>query len=159
MSQDHDKQTRPVVSEDPSLSPEANRMLTDELRQVIGSDTVETSPQAPRHSREAHGTTPRGLVPLFNLRIELVLTIFILAVSFGVFALATDNWWLLIALMLLLLVGAAAVVFTTASMTGQNEHVSPTVAARLEEEGVSDPDQVLTELAEDYRTTSSDESR
>ncbi|HEY4279659.1 MAG TPA: hypothetical protein VGM91_15650 [Conexibacter sp.] len=32
---------RPVRSEDPTLSPEANRLLTEELREVVGSDEVE----------------------------------------------------------------------------------------------------------------------
>jgi len=38
---------RDVRSEDPGLSPEANRLLTEELREILGADRVEVAADAP----------------------------------------------------------------------------------------------------------------
>src|SRR3954470_6833770 len=51
---------RRVASDDPSLSPEANQMLTEELRAIVGSAFVEvpTERADPAHAR--HGTHREG---------------------------------------------------------------------------------------------------
>ncbi|HWC26391.1 MAG TPA: hypothetical protein VG474_07395, partial [Solirubrobacteraceae bacterium] len=57
-------QRRPVRSEDPSLSPEANELLTHELREAIGSDEVEVPEDVPDRSEDAHATRPRFVATL-----------------------------------------------------------------------------------------------
>jgi hypothetical protein len=47
-------------------------------------------------------------------------------------------------------VGTLAVAVGAIALTTNVEHVDPAVAARLEEEGVADPDRVLSELVEDF---------
>lgn len=42
---------REVVAEDPGLSPETNALVTEELRQVVGADTVRVPVDRPRASR------------------------------------------------------------------------------------------------------------
>ncbi len=63
-------------------------------------------------------------------------------------AVATGSVVFLIGLVLLLFVGTGAVVKMTLDMTAQTEHADPRTAAELEEEGVDDPDAVLTDLVE-----------
>ena len=45
-------EVREVVSDDPSLSPEANRVLTRELREAVGAERVRVPRDAPHVSRE-----------------------------------------------------------------------------------------------------------
>ncbi len=42
------------------------------------------------------------------------------------------------------------IVRTVNGLTEESEHATPTTAARLGEEGVGDPDRVLTELVDDF---------
>src|SRR5688572_2288265 len=43
------------VSDDPSLSPAANRILTEEARQAVGADRVRVPRDTPHVERERHG--------------------------------------------------------------------------------------------------------
>jgi hypothetical protein len=47
-------------------------------------------------------------------------------------------------------IGTFAVLTTLASAARQTEHVSPTATAALAEEGVADPDKLLSDLVEEY---------
>lgn len=119
---DREPTKRDVKSDDPSLSSEANRLLTEELRNVVGSESVEV---------------PAGVVVFF-----------VIAIAAGVAAVETGSVVFLVALLLLLLAGTGAVMKTVLGMVGEREHVDPRTAALLEEEGVDDPDAVLDELVD-----------
>ncbi len=57
MSHDPDQTSpRRVRSEDPSLSTEANRLLNDELQEVIGSDTAQVPSSRADHAGDIHAT-------------------------------------------------------------------------------------------------------
>ncbi len=59
---------------------------------------------------------------------------------------------MLVAAVAVLLLATAVVLFTTTRLTGEAEHVDLATAAALEEEGVDDPDRVLTDLVTDFTT-------
>jgi hypothetical protein len=139
-----------VRSEDPSLTPEANRLLTDELRAVIGKDEVEVPVGTPHRSAERHGGHSPFVAALAANRPILIVSFLAALVVGGIISLAT-GWYVAVLLavglhaLATMLVAAGAVQLTT-----QVEHVGPETAARLESEGVADPDRVLTELVEDF---------
>src|SRR4051794_12137455 len=139
-----------VRSEDPSLTPEANRLLTDEVRAVIGKDEVEVPVGTPHRSAERHAGHSPFVATLASNRPLLIVSFLAAIVVGGIISLVT-GWYVAVLLavglhaLATMLVAAGAVQLTT-----QVEHVGPETAARLEEEGVADPDRVLTELVEDF---------
>jgi len=143
-------EVREVVSDDPSLSPEANRILTQELREAVGAERVRV-PRDTRHaSQERHGEHG-GLAEAFAAnRILLAITFFGLLVVGAIVSLATGSWWAVVVAAVVHAIGTFVVLSTLASAARQTEHVAPTVAAKLAEEGVADPDAQLSDLVEEY---------
>lgn len=142
---------REVRSADPSLSPEANRLLTEELQDAVGADHVEVPAGAPDRTREHHASAGAGMTSnLAQTRLYLVIAFFVLLTVGVVVSLATGSWWALVGALVVHAVGTLATLASVVQLTTQVEHVESTTAARLEEEGVNDPDKVLTDLVEDY---------
>jgi hypothetical protein len=147
---DAETERRFVRSEDPQLTPEANRLLTGELREVVGHDEVEVPRGTPRRAEEAHATHSPLVATLVTNRPLIIVTLLAAIVVGGIISLAT-GWYVAVLLavglhaLATLLVAAGAIQLTT-----QVEHVAPETAARLEQEGVADPDRVLTQLVEDF---------
>jgi hypothetical protein len=78
----------------------------------------------------------------------------LVAISFAAFvvigvilSLATGSWWAFAAALAVHAAGTLAVATAALRLTTETEHVSPELAARLEAEGVQDPDRAFTELA------------
>ncbi len=72
---------------DPSLSPEANRLLTQELREAVGQDAVQV-PRERRHvERERHGGHAGFGVALRQNRLVIAMTL-LAALVVGALALA-----------------------------------------------------------------------
>jgi hypothetical protein len=144
------RERRFVRSEDPSLTPEANRLLTEELQQVIGAEEVEVPTGTPLRSHQAHGEHSPMVATLISNRPLLIVTFLAALVVGGIISVVT-GWYVAVLLavglhaLATMLVAAGAIQLTT-----QVEHVDPEVSARLEQEGVADPDRVLGQLAEDY---------
>jgi hypothetical protein len=139
-----------VRSEDPDLTPEANRLLTEEVREVIGTDEVEVPAGTPHRSTDRHGGHSPLVATLIANRPLIIVSLLAAVVVGGIISLTTGYYvavLLAVGLHALctMLVAAGAVQLTT-----QVEHVGPETAARLEQEGVGDPDRVLTELVEDF---------
>ncbi|HEX4804805.1 MAG TPA: hypothetical protein VFU94_02795 [Conexibacter sp.] len=142
--------TREVRSEDPSLSPEANRLLTEELRQAVGADRVDVPEDALERSRERHGAHGAIVTALVANATVLLFTFLALVVVGVIVSLATGSWWALVIAIGVHALGTLIAAGSAIRLTTEVEHVDPATAARLEEEGVPDPDRVLTELVEDY---------
>jgi hypothetical protein len=141
---------REVRSRDPSLSPEANRILTEELRAAVGRDEVEV-PRERRHAgRERHGGRSSFSVELSQNRLVIAMTVFAALVVGAILSLATGSWWFLLLALGVHALGTLAMVAIVLSMTTQTEHVSPGAAARLQDEGVEDPDALLSDLVEEF---------
>jgi hypothetical protein len=141
---------RAVRSDDPSLSDRANELLTHELREAIGADEVVVPKDVPDRGREHHATHSPFVATLAANRPILIVTFLVVLVFGGVVALVTGQYWALVAAAALHALGTLAVATGAIALTTNIEHVDPTVAARLEEEGVADPDRVLSELVEEF---------
>jgi hypothetical protein len=133
---------RPV---DPSLSPEANRILGDELRAIEGPGADgRQAPVAPTHA--VH--TP-GVANLISARLGAVITLAAAVVVGAIIALVSGATWVLLVALAVLCLGTAVVVGAVYQLSDEVEHLAPEDAALLEEEGVGDPDRLLEELVEE----------
>lgn len=144
---------RAVRSEDPSLSPEANRILTEELRRRIGSDVVVVPADRPHAEQASHGGRPALVRVVEENMIAFTLGFFAAIVFGAVVSLMTGSWWLLGVAVLVDVLGTVVVTAVMVGLAGETEHLPPEVTARLEDEGVGDPDRVFTALVEEYTTT------
>ncbi|MFL5818152.1 MAG: hypothetical protein ACJ76L_11205 [Conexibacter sp.] len=141
---------REVRSSDPSLSPEANRALTEELRQAVGREEVEVPAERSHAERERHGGRSGLAVTLADNRLPVTLGLFGTLVIGAVISLATGSWWFLLLALGLDVLGVIVVAAVALAMTTETEHLSPSAAARLEDEGVTDPDRVFSDLVEEF---------
>lgn len=150
---------REVRSSDPSLSPEANRLLTEELREVVGREQAEVPAGRPHVERERHGGRSGIAVVLAEHRLVATLILLVALVVGAVVSLATGSWWFLLLALGLDVLGVIAVVAVVLAMTTETEHLSPSATARLEDEGVSDPDRVFSDLVEEFAPGEQSEQR
>ncbi|HEV2775402.1 MAG TPA: hypothetical protein VGV90_07405 [Solirubrobacteraceae bacterium] len=141
---------RAVRSDDESLSPRANELLTRELREAVGSDEAVVPKDLPRRATDAHGGQSKFVAALSSNRPLVIVTFVAALVLGGVIALVTGQYWAVVVACAVHAVGTLLVAAGAISMTTQTEHVDPTVAARLEEEGVGNPDALLSDLVEDF---------
>ena len=142
---------REVRADDPELSPEANRLLTRELREAVGSDrTAVPADRADDLGRVAGSEQPTVVGMLGANRMLLAITFAVLVVVGVIVALATDSWWAVVAACAIHAVGTLIVVTVALRLSTEVEHMAPEAAARLEEEGVADPDRALNDLVEQY---------
>jgi hypothetical protein len=152
VSTDHQHRTeeREVRSDNPDLSPEANRLLTEELREAVGADRVRVPAGSPP-PRADRARVRSPLVATLTANRPLILVTLLVALVVGAaVSLTTGNWWSVVAVVAAHAVGTLVVATAAIQLTTQTEHASPEVAARLEEEGVADPDRVLSDLVEDF---------
>jgi hypothetical protein len=138
------------------LSREADRQLTAELRAATGDDEVRVTPERLARARTRHPSGNRFVAELAASRLYVMVSLLVLVTLGGIVALATGEWWVLVVAVALHAIGTLTVTAVALQQLTQTEHVAPAAAARLEEEGVADPDRVLTDLVEDY---SDDEQR
>lgn len=150
MSERQQRERRDVRSADPSLSPAANRILTDELREVVGSDTAEVPAGRARVAGASHGGRSRLFVGISDNRVLFGSLFFAALVIGAVLAVTTGSWWLLPLAVGVDLLGTVVVATLLIGLTTEVEHVDPRSAALLEEEGVEDPDKLFTELVEEF---------
>jgi hypothetical protein len=148
--QDEATERREVRSQDPSLSPEANRILTEELRQAVGRDVVEVPRGRPKAKGERHGGHAGFVVALRENGLAVWMTLLALLVVGAIVSLATGSWWFLLLALGAHALGTLIVVGLVLRMTTQVEHLSPGATARLQEEGVEDPDALLGELVQEF---------
>jgi hypothetical protein len=162
-------EAREVDVTEPELSPAMNRRLTEEVREVIGSDHVEVPVD---RARPSHGDpaprTHRALAPWLPDNLIIVVMGPGAIVTAAVIALLTNSWWVLPAVVSVLGAMTFVVVAIVLRMTTKTERPSPSIVAALEEEGIRNPEQlfsdVVTEftqdrgaLGENRRTTSAED--
>ncbi|MCW3038367.1 MAG: hypothetical protein JWM31_272 [Solirubrobacterales bacterium] len=141
---------RAVRSEDPSLSAEANDLLTQEAQAVIGATEVEVPAGTPHRSTDRHGGHSKTLSNLGSMRQVLIVMACAGAVVCGIIGLQSNEYLAFLGTFVLLVVALVVVVSGAVQLTTELEHVDPSTAARLEQEGVPDPDRVLSDLVEDF---------
>lgn len=145
-----DTERRAVRSEDPSLSPRANELLTRELQATVGAEEVVVPKDLPHRETEPHATKSRFMATLSSNSTLVIVTFVGAFVLGGVIALVTEQYWAVVLACAVHALGTLLVTAGAIALTTQTEHVDPTVAARLEEEGVGNPDAALSELVEEF---------
>jgi hypothetical protein len=147
---------REVRVEDPSLSPETNARLTEELRETIGADRVRVPADRPRASRGEEAERREGALAYLGMhRFVLLRNTAILLTFAAVLSLITNNWWLLALAAGVHALATMTVVLTAVRMTTITEHPAPGVAAAMAEEGVSSPDERFSEMVDEFRPQTS----
>jgi hypothetical protein len=152
---DRDREREPEVREvrvaEPQLSDQTNDHLTDEVRDVVGTDRVVVPPGRPRVSRgeraQASGGRLAAALPN-NFIIVMVGASFVVIAA--IIALLIGDWWVLPSAVVVLGAVTAAIVATVFRMTNVRERPSPSMVAALEEEGVRDPERHFSELVAEY---------
>jgi hypothetical protein len=152
MATDHQQQTerRFVRSDDPNLSAEANAALTEELQQAIGAKHVSMPADAPDPATAERSGDSVATATIVSMRPLFIVTLFAALTVGAVIALSTGSWWALVVAAGVHALGTMVVAAGAIQLTTQIEHASPQTTARLEEEGVADPDRVLSDLVEEY---------
>jgi hypothetical protein len=152
MATDDRQQTerRFVRSDDPNLSAEANAALTEELQQAIGAEHVSMPADAPDPATAERSGDSVAKVTVVSMRPLFIVTLFAALTVGAVIALSTGSWWALVVAAGVHALGTMVVAAGAIQLTTQIEHASPQTTARLEEEGVADPDRVLSDLVEEY---------
>ena len=141
---------RTVESADPHLSPDANARLTEELRDVVRTERVRVPAERPRPS-QGEELPDEGVFAYVSTHKPLVFgTLAAVLTVAAVVALATNIWWFLPLAAGVHALGTMTVWMTVVKMTTVPEHASPELAATLEEEGVDNPDERLSELVEEF---------
>lgn len=135
---------------DPNLSDEANARLTEELRDAVGRDRVWVPAETPRFSSRPHDARPGFVDELIRNRVVIGVSFFVLLAVAGTITFVTGSVWVLPVAILLHAIGTFVVAGGALQITTEVEHASPQTAARLEQEGVSDPDALLTSMAEEF---------
>jgi len=155
---EQDTEIREVVSDDPSLSPEANRVLTEEARAAVGAERVRVPRDKPHTERDRAGTHGSLAESFAANRLIIAITFGSLLVVGAIVALATDSWWAVVVAAGVHAIGTFVVLTMLGSAVRQTEHASPTATALLAEEGVADPDARLSDLVEEYSGVESGEN-
>jgi len=158
MPNEQDTEIREVVSDDPSLSPEANRVLTEEARAAVGADKVRVPRDTPHTERDRAGTHGSVAESFAANRLIIAITFGALLVVGAIVSLATGSWWAVVVAALVHAIGTFVVLTMLGSALRQTEHASPTATALLAEEGVADPDARLSDLVEEYSGVESGEN-
>jgi hypothetical protein len=145
------EERRKVVVDEPGLSDDTNRALTEEVRDAVGGDEV----RVPKERPHAHAPQRRsGLAARLSANRLIILITFLTVLVVGaVLALVTGSWWWLI---VPLVVHAIATVVLAGGMlqaTSQLERPDPSTIDRMEAEGVPDPEGTFNEMVEEYGGT------
>ncbi len=135
----------------PDLTPEINQRLTDELREIIGTDTVSVPADRPHPSQ---GERPHAANPLQRMTTVKAMTLGLISVAAGVALIvltALSGDWLLTALaFVVLLVTLTAVTTAILYLSSVAEYPDAGLVALLAEHGVSDPEVRFSEIVMEF---------
>jgi hypothetical protein len=142
---------RDVRVDDPELSPEANEVLTRELQEAVGEDRVTVpAERADELGRLGQRTRPTFAAVLGANRVLIAITFAVLVIVGAIVGLASGSWWAVVAAAAVHALGTLAIISMTLRLSTEVEHMAPDASARLEEEGVPDPDRALSDLVEQF---------
>jgi hypothetical protein len=133
-------------NESPQISQDARQTLKEELEDAVGSEAVEdTDLDIDRAISERPNTVRAAFAESKLLIVVIGATVLTVAV---IAALATESWWLLGVALVVHGLLTAVVVSITMAMSSEVEKPDPNAVAKLQEEGVDDPEPVLNNLVE-----------
>jgi hypothetical protein len=151
-SSDNDQDTTRVAVEvhDPELSDRANEVLSEEVRQALGTDEVELPAEQARHAGREHPEEHGLFEAIWERRVLVGMALASAIVIAALLVLTTGSWWWLPAV---LVVHAVATVIVTSAIirtTTLVESPSPGAEAVLQEEGVRDPERALNDQVRSF---------
>lgn len=140
------------VPRDPRLTDEANRLIADELRDATGEDVelVEPPQDVARHAGDAPADgsgagAAAARAPFAQSRFTVVVAL-CAAVVWGIAIATSSGSWVVLPIAVLAFVGLGLLVARVTLRTStQVERPAPETMARLEREGVADPERALNE--------------
>ena len=140
---------RVVEVNDPALSADANRRLTEAVRATLGTDRVQVPADRPYVSR---GEKPRVAwyddMSIFKAAITGSIAV---AIGVGLIILLTAaHWYLLVIAFAVLLVALASVTRTIIGLASMTEYPDPFLVALLGEQGMRDPEARFTALVAEF---------
>jgi hypothetical protein len=150
-------EARQVKVQDPALSPETNARLTDQLRDVVGTDSVEVPKSRPHASRGEHVEPASRAVLKTSGSLMGAIAGFAALIVAGIAATAaTGSWWFVAAALVIDVIGIIVIATMVIQMTAVTERPAATLAAAMEQEGVVNPEERFTEIVDEFRTASVD---
>lgn len=155
MAKDVALEERKVEVNDPSLSPEANALMTRAVREIVGTDSMQVPADRPRPSQ---GERPRGN-PFDRVTATMAMALGIVAVGacIGLIVSMTDHrWWTTGVAFLVLVIALAAVTLTIVGLASTTAYADPNTAAALSELGVSNFEPRLSEIVREFTPVESD---
>lgn len=147
---DQGLEERQVQVADENFSPETNRRVTEDVREVIGRDSVKVPADRPRPSRGEHPQSTSVVSVVAEHRFFLGHGVAASVVVLAILALLLRSWWILAGVVVVLLVALVAVVVLTINLASADDRPSPTTAAALEEEGVPDPEAYFSDVVHEF---------
>jgi hypothetical protein len=139
---------RRVVVDEPRLSEETNRAITEDVRAAVGGDIARVPEDSPR-ARVPRGRS-RLVATLTENRLILIITFLMFLVVGAIVSLAVGSWWILLAVVA---VHAVATVLMTAGVlqaTADVERPDQATLGRMEAEGVPDPEGTFNDMVEQF---------
>ena len=155
MSDDDERlEERTVEVDDPALSANTNRRLTEQVREVVGADHVRVPADRPHPS---HG---ESVHPGLRARLTANRWAFGMGVAIGVVvgvivALVTSSWWLLPVAVVVLGLATFVVVEMILGLTDHSERPDPSTIALMEDDGVHAPEERFSEMVGEFERTDS----
>jgi hypothetical protein len=149
---------RVVEVNDPALSQDANRRLTEAVREVIGADRVMVPAD---RIRVSHGER-RHLSPMERVTSSRMMALGLVAVGVcvGLVVVTTgESWWSLALAFVVLAVALAAVTWSIIALASTTEYPDAGLVALLAEQGVHDPEVRFTELVQEFTPVADGEYR
>jgi hypothetical protein len=150
---------RTVEVNDPKLSADANRRLTEAVREVIGSDQVEVPADRPRVSQgeSPHDTLQRRVtstraMAIGSLAVAVCVALIIVTALGG-------QWYLTAIAFVVLAVALASVTLTIMGLASTTEYPDPGLVALLAEQGMRDPEVHFSALVREFTPPDDDEHR
>jgi hypothetical protein len=139
---------RRVVVDEPGLSEETNRAITEDVRAAVGGDIARVPEDSPRPRVPRRRS--RLVATLTENRLILIITFLMFLVVGAIVSLAVGSWWILLAVVA---VHAVATVLMTAGVlqaTADVERPDQATLERMEAEGVPDPEGTFNEMVEQF---------
>lgn len=136
----------PTRDHSAKVSEEARETLIDELEDAVGKEAVD---KADLDVDRAISERPHPVRSAFATSRLLIILTGATALAVGMIAaLALDNWWIVVGAMVVHGILTMVVISSSMTLFSQVEKPDPTVVAKLEEEGVDDPEPVINNLVE-----------
>ena len=150
---------RTVEVNDPKLSADANRRLTEAVREVVGSDHVLVPADRPHVSQgeRSRATLQQRMTSTMAMGIGAIAVA--VCVGLVIVTALSGNWFLTAVTFVVLAIALAAVTMSIMGLASTTEYPDPGLAALLSEQGMRDPEVHFSALVQEFTPAADDEHR